>query len=136
MFSILIIDDNTPFRHSLLKTLKGFFPFADIKEASLGEEGLQKINDCLPHLIFMDLHLPDINGLNLTRKIKTKYSDTCVVLFTADDLPEYRTAVFESGADHFAPKDSWTGDKTFQLVESVLSGCGLDRFGLAKGRPC
>lgn len=133
MFTILIIDDNAPFRHSLHKTLKGFFPFAEIKEASQGEEGLKKIDDCPPHLIFMDIHLPDINGLNLTRRIKTDHSNTCVVVFTSDDLPEYRTAVFESGADHFAPKDSWTGDKTFQLVESVLSGFGFDRFGLEQG---
>lgn len=133
MFTILIIDDNAPFRHSLHKTLKDFFPFADIREASQGEEGLEKIGDCPPHLIFMDFHLPDINGLNLTRRIKTDHSNTCVVVFTSDDLPEYRTAVFESGADHFAPKDSWTGGKTFRLVESVLTGCGFDRSGLEQG---
>ena len=132
MFTILIIDDNTPFRHSLRKTLKGRFPFVAIEEASQGKEGLQKVDDCLPHLIFMDIHLPDINGLNLTRQIKTDYSETCIVVLTTHDLPEYRTAALESGADHFVDKDSWTGDKTFELVESVLSDIGLDRHGITK----
>ena len=100
MFTILIIDDNTPFRHTLRKTLESSFPFAAIEEASQGEEGLQKIDDCLPHLIFMDIHLPDMNGLNLTRKIKTEYSATCIVVLTTYDLPEYRTAAIDSGAEY------------------------------------
>ena len=129
LFTILIIDDNSPFRYSLRKALEGRFPFVSIKEASLGAEGLKKIAACRPHLIFLDIHLPDINGINLTRKIKTDYSDTCIVVFTAYDYPEYRQAALESGADHFAGKDSWTGDKTFELVESVLSGIGFDRQG-------
>lgn len=132
MFTILIIDDNAPFRHSLRKALRGFFPFAIVEEASQGEEGLKKIGNCLPQLVFVDIHLPDINGFKLTRRIKTDYSNTCIVVFTTYDFPEYRAAALESGADHFAPKDSWTGDKTFQLVESVLSGFGFDRFGIAK----
>ena len=133
MFTILIIDDNTPFRHSLRKALEGRFPQIAIEEASHGLEGLNKIDDYLPHLVFMDIHLPDMNGLHLARKIKDGNSDTCLVVFTAYDLPEYRTAVIESGADHIAPKDSWSGDKTFELVESVLSGLGFDRNGIAKG---
>lgn len=132
MFTILIIDDNNLFRSSLRKALEGRFPFVSIEEASRGEEGLKKIDKCLPHLIFLDLHLPDVNGINLTRKIKTNYSDTCIVVFTAYDFPEYRKAAFESGADHFVDKDSWTGDKTFELVESVLSDLGFDRQGITR----
>lgn len=132
LFTILIIDDNIPFRHSLRKTLEGRFPFVAIEEASRGREGLKKIDDCRPHLIFMDFHLPDITGLNLTRQIKTGYFNICIVVFTTYDLPEYRTAALESGADHFVAKDSWTGDKTFELVESVLSNFGFDRNGLTR----
>jgi DNA-binding NarL/FixJ family response regulator len=130
LFTILIIDDNIPFRRSLRQTLEGRFPFVVIEEASRGKEGLKKIDNCLPHLIFMDFHLPDITGLNLTRQIKTGYCNTCVVVFTTHDLPEYRTAALESGADHFVAKDSWTGNKSFELVESVLSNLGFDRNGL------
>jgi DNA-binding NarL/FixJ family response regulator len=112
--------------------LESRFPFVAVEEASRGAEGLKKIGNCLPHLIFLDIHLPDINGINLTRKIKTDYSDTCIVVFTAYDFPEYRQAALESGADHFAGKDSWTGDKTFELVESVLSDLGFDRQGTTR----
>ena len=130
LFTILIIDDNNPFRYSLRKALEGRFPFISIEEASQGAEGLKKIDNCLPHMIFLDIHLPDINGINLTRKIKTDYSNTCIVVFTAYDFPEYRQAALESGADHFADKDSWTGDKTFELVETVLAGLGFDWQGI------
>ena len=133
MFKILIIDDNKPFRQSLRKALRGRFPQIAIEEASQGLEGLNKFDNCLPHLVFMDIHLPDMNGLYLARKIKSGNSDTCLVIFTAYDLPEYRTAAIESGADHIAPKDSWSGDKTFELVESVLSGFGFDRNGITRG---
>ena len=132
MFKILIIDDNTHFRHSLRKTLERRFPFVGIEEASLGLDGLKKIDDSRPNLVFMDIHLPDINGLNLARTIKSNHSEAQVVVFITHDLPEYRAAAIESGADYIAPKDSWSGDKTFELVESVLSGLGFDRYGLEK----
>jgi DNA-binding NarL/FixJ family response regulator len=67
-----------------------------------------------PDTIFMDLRLPGANGLELTQKIKAQSPDTVVVIITNYDLPEYREAAFQSGADHFLSKDSF-----LKLINSI-----------------
>ena len=92
MQKILIVDDNGLFRKALRESLHSHLPSLIISEAKNGEEALQTIPTFLPDLIFMDIQLPDRNGLELTRLIKGLYPDIKVVVLTGYDLPEYRDA--------------------------------------------
>jgi DNA-binding NarL/FixJ family response regulator len=104
---ILLVEDNAFFLQFLKETLRFRLPSADIREAANGEEALQEIKALPPDAIFMDLRLPGANGLELTRKIKAQYPDIVVVILTNYDLPEYREAAYQSGADHFLLKESF-----------------------------
>jgi two-component system, response regulator YesN len=116
MKKILIVDDNTLFRKTLREGLHSRFPSLVILEAKDGEEALRTIPTFLPDLIFMDIHLSNGNGLELTRFIKGLYPDMKVVILTSYDLPEYQDAVFHYKADHYAPKDLF-----MPLVNLILS---------------
>jgi DNA-binding NarL/FixJ family response regulator len=120
MFRILIIDPNTPFRESLRKIIAGRFPTIEIQEAAAGAEGLAKLNTFTPLLIFIDIYLPDKNGLDLARKIKASYPEIIIAIFARYDAPEYQTAANDSGVEHLIPKDDWTGEDILALVESIL----------------
>jgi len=121
MQKIMIVDDNALFRQALRSSLHSQFPSFLISEAKDGEEALQAIPTFLPDLIFMDIHLPNGNGLELTRLIKTLFPSIRVVVLTSYDLPEYREAAFLYKADHCASKDSF-----MTLLNLVLSE---DSFG-------
>ena len=97
------------------------FPSMIIEEAVNGKEALQKVEDFLPDIVFMDISLPEGNGLELTRKIKTSHPGIVVVIFTNYDVPEYRDAALRSGATCFIAKSSWTSCQIIELVESILS---------------
>ncbi|MGD9042114.1 MAG: response regulator [Desulfobacterales bacterium] len=120
MFRILIIDPNTPFRESLRKIINGRFPKIEIQEATAGAEGLVKLNTFDPLLIFIDIYLPDKNGLDLAKKIKASYPEIIVAIFARYDSPEYRAAANDSGVEHLIPKDDWTGEDILALVESIF----------------
>jgi CheY-like chemotaxis protein len=92
MFKILIVDPNDPFRQSLKKVLVNRFPSVDIQEAADGNEGLQKVEDFHPNLIFVEIHLPAETGLDLAGRIKADHPDIIIVILTSYDLPEYQTA--------------------------------------------
>jgi two-component system response regulator YesN len=92
-----------------------------IEEAVNGREALEKVEDFVPDLVFMDISLPEGNGLKLTRKIKTSHPGIVVVIFTNYDIPEYRDAALRFGATCFIAKSSWTSCQIIALVESVLS---------------
>ena len=121
MCKTLIIEDNTTFRQLLRNILCDSFPSMIIEEVVNGREVLEKVEDFLPDLVFMDINLPEGNGLKLTRKIKTSHPGIVVVIFTSYDVPEYRDAALGSGATCFIAKSSWTSRQIIELVESILS---------------
>ncbi len=118
---ILIVEDNAFFLQFLKETLRSRLPLADLLEATNGEEALQEIKTLPPDAIFMDLRLPGANGLELTRKIKAQYPDIVVVILTNYDLPEYREAAHQSGADHFLLKESF-----LKMINSISPDRGKD----------
>ena len=120
MFKILIIDPNTPFRESLRKIINDRFPTIEIQEATAGADGLAKLTTFTPLLIFIDIYLPDKNGLDLARKIKVSHPEIIVAIFARYDSPEYQAAANDSGVEHLIPKDDWTGEDILALVESIF----------------
>lgn len=126
MFKILIVDDSHIYRQILNDTLHYKFPNVDISVASNGGEALKKIDASPPDLILMDIRLPDESGLELTRKIKTQYPATTIIILTSYDLPEYREAATQYKADHFLTKGSTSKDRIYKLVESILSDRRID----------
>jgi len=121
MCKTLIAEDNTTFRKLLSTILCNRFPSMIIEEAANGREVLEKVESSVPDLVFMDIGLPDANGLKLTRKIKTSHPGIVIVIFTNYDLPEYRDAALRFGATSFIAKSSWTSEQIIALVESILS---------------
>ena len=121
MLKTLIVEDSAPFRKSLREILCERFPTMAFEEAESGEEALEIIEASFPHLIFMDIKLPGENGLEITRKIKARYSNIIVIILTSYDLPEYREAADQFGADYFLSKGSSGREEIMSLVDSIYS---------------
>jgi DNA-binding NarL/FixJ family response regulator len=74
----------------------------------------------------MDIKLPGETGLDLTKRIKTNDTSIVVIILTSYDLPEYREAAQQYGADYFVSKGSSTREEILELVRSISSNPGLD----------
>ncbi len=122
-FKVLLVEDATLFRQILEKILHARFPSMEIYEAGNVEEALQKVGVFLPDLIFMDIRLPDGNGLDLSKRIKSLYLKTIVIILTEYDLPQYREDSRQY-ADYFFSKGSMTTENTLKLVQSILTRSG------------
>jgi DNA-binding NarL/FixJ family response regulator len=119
-FNTLIVEDNASFRNVLKDLLRRHFPFMTLDEARNGREAMEKLGDCDPELVFMDIKLPDANGLQLTQKFKQRCPHLTVIILTSYDYPEYRQAAEKSGADHFVSKEKM-GDPFFMAtIQSTL----------------
>ncbi len=118
----LLVEDNAAFRQSFRTGLQARFPSMMIEEAGDGNEVIPKVRAFLPHLVFMDIHLPGRNGLQLTRDISSMYPDTVIVVMTGQDAPEYRKAAFEHGAARFIAKDSLNWGDIEEAVGSLPPG--------------
>jgi two-component system, response regulator YesN len=119
MLNVLLVEDNPIFREVIkLNLLEHFHPIV-VEEATTGEEALQKVKESPPHLIFMDIRLPGINGLQSTQEIKKDFPNIQIAILTGYDLPEYRQAALQYGADCFLVKESLKGDEIAEFVKSI-----------------
>jgi len=129
VFRTLIVEDNCLFRQTILDILTAQFPSMVLEEAADGTAALERIDDALPDLIFMDIKLPGENGLHLTEYIKRIHPEVVVVILTSYDWPEYREAAYKFGANHFIMKGSSTNKEIVELIESILVDLGFSSNG-------
>jgi len=129
---ILIVDDSALFKETFKEILQTRFPSIEIHDATDGEKAIRKIKTSPPDIIFMDINLPGKNGLVLAQKIKVRYPNIVIVLFTGWNLPEYQEASIRCKADYLLFKGSATQQEIFALVESVLVHSNHGRETLSK----
>jgi len=120
MINVLIAEDNAAYRETLHQVLSGRFPFMRITETADGKDTLHQALARHYDLIFMDIRLPQGNGLDLTRAIKAVFADSVVCVITSYDFPEYRDAAFRNGADRFMVKGESTGEEILSVVDALL----------------
>ena len=119
MLRALIVDEYRFFRETFKTRLLDHFPSMFIQEAITAKEAMEKIIRLPPHLIFMDICLPGLNGLQLTQKIKKDFPNIKIAMLTAYDLPEYRQAASQYGADRFFVKDSLDWKEMKEFLQNI-----------------
>ena len=97
---ILLIEDELPIR-KFLKT--GLSPLYHIIEAESGKEGLTAVATYNPKLIILDLGLPDMDGLEVTRRVR-EFSHVPIIILSAREQDFDKVAVLDAGADDYLTK--------------------------------
>ena len=122
---VLLVENNKIFREAFKHNLCRYFPSLIFEEAVDGEEALKKIKASPPALVFTDMSLSGMNGLQLTQKIKKDFGNIPIAILTGYDLPEYKEAALQYGAERFFVKESlmWEGIKEF--LDSMVQRKGM-----------
>jgi CheY-like chemotaxis protein len=113
---ILIVDDSAIMRRQIRKLLEVPCEVEICAEASSGVEALQKVQECHPDLVVLDLVMPGMNGLEATRKIKMLLPTLPVLLFTFDESPEIERQGHLAGADAVLTKSEGAAQLRWTVV--------------------
>jgi two-component system response regulator MprA len=99
---ILVIDDDPPLRRMLERTLaaEGF----DVASAADGGAALVAAERSAPDVIVLDVAMPDLDGLAVCRRLRSKGLPTPILMLTARDAVPDRVAGLEAGADDYLVK--------------------------------
>ncbi len=99
---ILLVDDEDTIRLFLEKTLRdeGY----EALTAATGGEALETVFDKLPDLVLLDLKLPDMNGIEVLKRIKEEIPEICVIMLTAFGDIETAVSAMKKGAFDFVSK--------------------------------
>ncbi len=125
-YRILLVDDNPAFLTILTRLLNADPQIEIVGWAASGNEALHLVELLRPHLVLMDIALPDptLNGLETTRQIKARVAAPQVIILTFHALPEYRTAALEAGADAFVAKPA-AAIELLQFIHAVADRCPI-----------
>ena len=117
----MIVDDHPVFRQGLRDVLEIDTQMQVVGEASDGEQAIEQARELQPDVILMDINLPTMNGLQVTRQIKSELPETNFIMITGYDDAEQVFHALRVGASAYCPKDI-TPEGLIRTITAVDAG--------------
>lgn len=119
--NILIVEDHELTRFGLKTTFDGLDFVENIFEAEYAEKAFEIVNNNKIDLVIMDLGLPNINGIDATKQIRSKNQDIKIVILTSHNDENEVLESLKAGANAYCSKEI-NPSRLVQVVQSVLDG--------------
>jgi DNA-binding NarL/FixJ family response regulator len=119
--TLLIVDDHPLFRQGLVDVLETDEELQVVAEAADGDVAIAHALRHCPHVVLMDVSLPNANGLQVTRQIVNALPDTKVIILTGYDETEQIYHAIAAGAVAYCTKDI-PPDALLSTVRAVMQG--------------
>lgn len=105
MTTVVIVDDHPIVRAGLRAVLQSAADIEIVGEGENGADALRLVADLHPNVLALDVQLPDINGLEVTRRLRQQGTSTAILILTAHDDQQTIFGLLESGAVGYVLKD-------------------------------
>jgi DNA-binding NarL/FixJ family response regulator len=120
---VLIVDDDPMYRLALATMLASDDAVElSVAEAEDGRPALRAIEEDRPDVLLLDLNMPQLNGIEVTRIVKERWPEVRVVLVTSSDAPEDRRDAEAAGIDAFVSKAHLFSADAEGKVAELLNG--------------
>lgn len=119
--NVLIVEDHELTRFGLKTTFDGVDFVDTVFEAEYAEKAIEIFNNNKIDLIIMDLGLPNINGIEATKKIRSKNKDVKIVILTSHNDEKEVLESLKAGANAYCSKEI-NPSRLVEVVHSVLDG--------------
>jgi DNA-binding NarL/FixJ family response regulator len=121
MTRVLLADDQELMRMGFRMVMDTQPDIEIVGEASNGAEAVEATRKLAPDVVLMDVRMPELDGVEATRKIVGSQSSARIIILTTFDLDEYVYAALRAGASGFLLKDAPPGD-LLSAIRAVASG--------------
>jgi DNA-binding NarL/FixJ family response regulator len=122
---VLIAEDHKMMREGLRSLLEEKLGYDCVAEANDGYEAVRKAKEFHPDIVIMDIMLPNLNGIEATRQIKSQQPEIEVVVLSMHATRNYVFQVLQAGASAYLLKDSALEDLAAALVAVSKGGMYL-----------
>lgn len=124
MISVIVVDDQPLVRAGFAMILQSVDDLELVGEASNGAEAIDAVAEHRPDVVLMDIRMPELDGVEATRRITAQPDAPAVLILTTFDLDEYVYASLRAGASGFLLKDA-PGDDLLDAIRIVANGDAL-----------
>jgi DNA-binding NarL/FixJ family response regulator len=126
---VVVVDDHALHRDGTRQILEAHADLQVVGDANSGEIALALINQLNPDVVLMDIRLPGMNGIEVTRRLTRDHPDVHVLMVSAYDEDEYVRGALEAGAAGYLSKTA-PGKELVQAVRAVARGTSVLQSGL------
>ena len=118
---VLIVDDHPVTRQGLRSALASSKEVEIVGEASSGDEAIEAVKELHPEVVFMDVRMPGMSGIEATKEIRDAVPDTKVILFTVEESRAAIADAIRAGVSGYLLKDVSAGE-LIQAAKLALEG--------------
>ncbi|HXF21008.1 MAG TPA: response regulator transcription factor [Streptosporangiaceae bacterium] len=120
--AVVVVDDQAPFRLAAKAVLRRLDCFELAGEASSGQAAIELVDALHPALVLMDINMPEMSGIEATRRIVAAHPEVVVFLCSTYDVADLPPAVVDSGAAGYLNKEQFGADTLRRLWAERGSG--------------
>ena len=142
--TVLVVDDHPVVRKGLTSCLASKANVKVVGEAADGEEALRKVRELLPNIVLMDIHMPRMDGLEVTELIHKEAPAVKVLILSKDNNRDYVMRMIQAGARGYVLKDA-APEEIADAIETVskdeaffspdVARLALNQFVSSGGKP-
>jgi len=121
IINVVLADDHVLVRDGIKALLEDQEGIHVIDEASNGKEALEVIKKNKPHLLIVDIRMPELNGIEVVAEINKNYSDVRTLVLSMHDSEEYVVKAIQTGADGYLLKGA-SKEEFLKAIHKVASG--------------
>jgi two-component system invasion response regulator UvrY len=121
MIKVMLVDDHELVRTGFRLILDDAEDIEVVAEADSGESALKMIPELKPDLVLMDINMPGMGGIEATRAIKRKFSDTQVIVVTVHTEAPFPSKLHEAGAIGYVTKGC-PASELLDAIRTVVKG--------------
>lgn len=119
--TVLVVDDHHLIRLGICRLLAEVPGITVVGQGQCGEEAVTLVREISPDIVFMDIRMPGIGGLEATRRILLQQPETKVIVVSAFNDEVYPATLLKAGAAGYITKNADT-EEIKTAVETILSG--------------
>lgn len=118
---VLIVDDHPIVRHGLRAIVETDASLTIVGEALDGIDAVEQVAALQPHVVLMDVHMPNMDGLAATRRVKERFPRVAVIVLTLYNNDQYVVEAVKAGAAGYLLKTA-SRDEICHTIHEVHSG--------------
>jgi DNA-binding NarL/FixJ family response regulator len=118
----MIVDNEATFRKGLKAILLNIGDVEIVAEASNGEEFLTLMESTEVDIVFMDIKMPVMDGIEATRRAKQRYPELVIIAFSSHEQNDYVSSMMHAGASGYLSKSGDNYDVLTNIMSNPKSG--------------
>jgi DNA-binding NarL/FixJ family response regulator len=128
---VLVVEDQPKILKAQIKLLETFDELEIVGEALSGESALEKVEECKPEVLLLDLGLPQMSGIDVTKRVKATHPEIEILIFTIFDEEEKVIEAIMAGAAGYLLKGTPV-EKIVEAIKDVKAGGAVIQPNLAR----